>query len=191
MTGAKGGRVALGGRPPRAPTDPYVDTLDHTVPQVTPSLCRDLASAVADPLSAIHGRYGDTRQEFDASHVLPSNGRVTRCLASHPPGPRGPSSPASSVLSRHCDFLPAFPPRFVSFAWRYHGERADFAPAAVARGRRWAWGWSPGIPARVLFRGDGRISQVPGEPPFPFAHVLRPRPADASLTVAGRSRGPR
>jgi hypothetical protein len=32
------GRVALGGRPPRAPTDPYVDTLDHTVPRVMDSL---------------------------------------------------------------------------------------------------------------------------------------------------------
>src|SRR5271157_2666404 len=32
------GRVALGGCPPRAPTDPYVDALDHTVPQVTPLL---------------------------------------------------------------------------------------------------------------------------------------------------------
>ena len=32
------GRVALGGFPPRAPTDPYVDTLDHTVPQVMGSL---------------------------------------------------------------------------------------------------------------------------------------------------------
>ncbi len=29
-------------------------------------------------------------------------------------------------------------------------ERAPFAPAAVARGRRRAWGWSPGIPFRVL-----------------------------------------
>ena len=27
------GRVALGGCPPRAPTDPYVDALDHTVPR--------------------------------------------------------------------------------------------------------------------------------------------------------------
>jgi hypothetical protein len=33
-----GGRVALGGRPPRAPTDPYVDTLDHTVPRGMVSL---------------------------------------------------------------------------------------------------------------------------------------------------------
>jgi len=62
------------------------------------------------------------------------------------------------------------------------------------RRRAWqrrAWGWSPGGPGRDFFRGDDRISQVPGEPPFPFAHVLRPRPADAFLTVTERSRGPR
>jgi hypothetical protein len=88
--------------------------------------------------------------------------------------------------------LPAAPPaalRFLRLA--VPRERAHFAPYAVARGRRGAWGWSPGIPVRVCFRGDDRISQVPGEPQFPFAHVLRPRPADASLTLAGRPRGPR
>jgi len=49
--------------------------------------------------------------------------------------------------------------------------------------RRRAWGCSPGIPIRDFFRGDDRISQVPGEPQFPFAHVLRPRPADPSQTA--------
>ena len=34
------GRMALGGCPPRPPTDPHVDALDHTVSQITPSLCR-------------------------------------------------------------------------------------------------------------------------------------------------------
>ena len=29
------------------------------------------------------------------------------------------SSPASTVPSKRCDFLPLVPPRFVSFAWRY------------------------------------------------------------------------
>jgi len=48
-----------------------------------------------------------------------------------------------------------------------------------------AWGWSPGIPFRAFFRGDDRISQVPGEPQFPFAHGLRPRPAEASQTNCG------
>ena len=48
--------------------------------------------------------------------------------------------------------------------------------------QRRAWGWSPGIPVRECFRGDNRISQVPGEPQSPSAHVLRPRPVDSSLT---------
>jgi hypothetical protein len=70
------------------------------------------------------------------------------------------------------------------------GSRKFRSRRRCARQRR-AWGWSPGIPVRECFRGDDRSSQVPGEPQFPFAHVLRPRPADASLTLAGRSRGPR
>lgn len=88
--------------------------------------------------------------------------------------------------------LPAIRPaalRFLRLA--VPRERARFAPAAVAHGRRRAWGWSPGVPVRESFHGDDRSSQVPGEPRFPFAHVLRPRPADAPLTRAGRSRGPR
>ena len=70
------------------------------------------------------------------------------------------------------------------------GTRTFRSRRRCVRPRR-AWGWSPGIPFRVCFRGDDRISQFPGEPPFPFAHVLRPRPADASLTISERSRGPR
>jgi hypothetical protein len=32
------------------------------------------------------------------------------------------------------DALPSFPPRFVSFAWRYHDVRSPFAPTAAERG---------------------------------------------------------
>ena len=46
------GRVALGGCPPRAPTDPYVLTLEHTVPQPT-----DSPSAKVP--EAIRSSYGD------------------------------------------------------------------------------------------------------------------------------------
>ncbi len=35
--------------------------------------------------------------------------------------PVGNRSPASSILSRHYEFLPPLPPRFVSFAWWYPG----------------------------------------------------------------------
>ena len=103
---------------------------------------------------------------------------MSRCLASLPGVHTGACSPASSVLSRHCDFLSALPPRFVAFARRCHGNTWLFAPAAATCVERRAWGWSSGIPVRDCFRGDDRSSQVPGEPQFPFAHVLRPRPAD-------------
>jgi hypothetical protein len=56
------------------------------------------------------------------------------------------------------------------------GSRIFRSRRCCMRQRR-AWGWSPGIPFRDFFHGDDRISQVPGEPQFPFAHVLRPRPA--------------
>jgi hypothetical protein len=124
------GRVALGGCPPRAPTDPYVDTLDHTVPQVTPSL-HQRHDAAANPSIAIRWRFGNTAREFKASQVFLAIGVVTRCLASRPPGPRGSSSPASTVLSRHCDFLPAIPPHFVAFAWRYHGNTHVSLPPSM------------------------------------------------------------
>ena len=45
-----GCRVALGGCPPRAPTDPDVPALEHPVPQVTPSLRHNLASRRDKPV---------------------------------------------------------------------------------------------------------------------------------------------
>ena len=82
--------------------------------------------------------------------------------------------------------LPAVPPaafRFLRLA--VPREHASFRSRRRCVRQRRAWGWSLGIPFRDFFRGDDRISQVPGEPQFPFAHVLRPRPADASLTIDG------
>ena len=108
-----------------------------------------------------------------------------------PRGPRGRSFPRFYGTIKALR-LPAGPPAALRcLRLAVPREHARFAPAADACGRRRAWGCSPGIPVRVFFRGDGRISQVPGEPQFPFAHALRPRPADASLTVKGRSHGPR
>ena len=113
--------------------------LTHSVPQVTLSLYRDLAIAVVNPVCAIRRCYGDTQWEFDASQVLPSNGRVTRRPASLPRVQDGASSPASSVLSGRYDFLPPVSPRFVAFAWRYHpSARISPAPrpSAAAGGLR-------------------------------------------------------
>src|SRR5271157_1294374 len=116
--------------------------------------------------------------------MLRASGVVTRCLASHPPGPCRSSSPDSSVLSRHCDFLPSVPPRFVSFTWRYHGSTHLSLPPPL-RGAASGLGFVTRYPPPGILRGNSRISQVPGEPQFPFAHGLRPRPAAASLTVYG------
>jgi hypothetical protein len=107
---------------------------------------------------------------------------MTRCLASLPGVRSGDCSPASTVLSRHCDFLPSIPPHFVSFTWRYHGSTHLSLPPLL-RGTASGQGLVTRYPHPGILRGNGRISQVPGEPQFPFAHVLRPRPAAASLTV--------
>ena len=102
---------------------------------------------------------------FDAFVVFLKK-RVHDPMPRFPPrGPAGCRSPASAVLSRHCDFLPPVPPHFVAFAWRYHGRTASFAPPVypVRPGglELFARYLPPGI-----CRGDDRISQVPGEPPL-------------------------
>ena len=102
------------------------------------------------------------------------------------------SSPASTVLSRRYDFLPPFSPRFVAFAWQYHGSirLLSYLPPPPNAERR-AWSWSPGIPIRIFFRGDDRTSQVLGEPHYPFAHVLRLRQDCLLQTNKEQQHGPR
>jgi len=63
---------------------------------------------------------------------------------------------------RRCDSLTPLPPRFVSFAWRYHSGARLFAPAGGRAPRACGPGfWSPGSQPE-LFCGDDRASQVPG-----------------------------
>src|SRR5271166_1413751 len=61
----RGGRVALGGCPPRAPTDPYVLTLEHTVPQPTDS-------PPAKAPEAFQSSYRDMRWNLDVFRKFPS-----------------------------------------------------------------------------------------------------------------------
>ena len=58
----------------------------------------------------------------------PTSGSTSRRLASLHRVP-WVGSPASSVRSRRYDSLTSFPPRFVSFAWRYRDLPHRFAPA--------------------------------------------------------------
>ncbi len=66
---------------------------------------------------------------------------MSRYLASLHGVLAGASSPASTVLSGHYDFLPPFPPHFVAFAWRYHGScrLVSSLPTPPTAERR-AWG---------------------------------------------------
>ncbi len=176
--------MALGGCPPRAPTDPDVPALEHPVPQVTPLLRHNLASAVTNPYCTIRRHCVDTNGSSMPSRCCLPTGELLDA-----------SLPIPRVLAGRVPRLPRYyqgtatscrPSRRASFP----SLGGTTGPRIVRSRRRcvWqrrAWGCSPGIPVRECFRGDDRISQVPGEPRFPFAHVLRPRPAPACLTTCG------
>jgi hypothetical protein len=85
---------------------------------------------------------------------------MPRCLASLRGVLAGARSPVSSVLSRHCDFLPSLPPHFVAFAWRYHGNTLRFAPAAAACGTG-----GPGVGHPVSPTGSSSV-ETTGSPKF-------------------------
>src|SRR6266566_8239789 len=85
-------------------------------------------------------------------------------------GSSGASSPASTVLSKHYDFLPPLPPRFVAFAWRYLScTRSVRSSGGRVRRKRPGVG-HPVAPAGI-YRGNDRSSQVPGEPRLSVCHV--------------------
>ena len=86
-----------------------------------------------------------------------------------PRSPSGSRSRASTVLSRHYDFLTSFSPRFVSFGWRY----LPLVPVALCLRRDPARSRGQAVWVRhpleaAIQDGDARISQVPGEPPLPI-----------------------
>jgi len=62
------------------------------------------------------------------------------------------SSPASTVLSRHYDFLPPIPPHFVSFAWWYLGCTRCVRSSADEYRRRGLELYYPVTPAGILPR---------------------------------------
>jgi hypothetical protein len=63
-----------------------------------------------------------------------------------------------------CDSLTSISPHFVSFAWRYHRCRPMVRPHQPRTQAVDQPGvGKPGLPP-AQFDGDGRVSQVPGEP---------------------------
>jgi hypothetical protein len=108
-----------------------------------------------------------------------------------PPGSRGPSSPVSAVLSRHCDFLTPVPPHFVAFAWRYHQSTrllSSLPPLPSDGGR-------PGVGLPVSPSGS-LVVETSGSPKFlgnPHSRLLvfsDPGRPTRSRPIAERSHGP-
>ena len=125
---------------------------------------------------------GDTLLRHGVLGVVPTP-RPQRGTPFAPRGPEGPF-PRFDATMGHCDFLTAFSPRFVSFAWRYLG-----APAFRPRSAADAWPTDhPGVCCTGCSRsgflqGAVRISQVPVKPVRSFAMFLRPRCDQARLWV--------
>ena len=117
---------------------------------------------------------GDTPVRHGVLGVVPTP-RPQRGIPFAPRGPDGPFPRFTATMGR-CDFLTAFSPRFVSFAWRYLGASA-FRPRSAAD----AWPTDrPGVcctgcSRSGLLQGTVRTSHVPVKPVRSFAMFLRPR----------------
>ena len=83
-----------------------------------------------------------------------------------PPSLRGVREgpfPRFHATMRCCDSLTSVSPHFVAFAWRYHRCVPYSSPTAQDT-EPWI---NPELVSRVSsrhFDGDGRVSQVPGDP---------------------------
>jgi hypothetical protein len=134
----------------------------------------------------------DTISESDVSVMFPSNGLITRRPASLPRVQVGASSPASAVLSGRYDFLPFFPPRFVSFARAVPLKALVFRPHAAERCRgRVSRSWSPGISRRDF--GQWKRQDLLRSWGTPIVLLpCSPTPAGpTNPAIAVRRRGPR
>jgi hypothetical protein len=113
--------------------------------------------------------------------VVPRNRSIYQVLRFPPQGPVGLRSPASTVLSKHSDSPPSFPPHFVSFAWRYH--RAPIVRLSSARSTRLAeaGGFRVRQPLWPLLEsgGDDWASHVPGGSSRAYALLCDPGGTDS------------
>ena len=137
--GQSPGRVDLGGRPPRPPTDPDVPvkgirlvTLWNRCPSHDPGRLR-----------------GDTLVRHGVLGVVPTS-RPQRGTPFAPRGPVGPF-PRFNATMGHSDSLPSISPHFVSFAWRYH----RFVPSSSPPGS----GREPWINLELVSRCSSRQSR--------------------------------
>ena len=144
--------------------------LTHTVPPVMDSL---RAYTATHPVNAIRRRFVDTVSGLQCIRRISFRRLHDQAPRIPPRGPGGSRSPASAVLSGRYDFPPPFPPRFVSFAWRYHPCALCSLPAGTGAAPEVLGFWSAGaLPATQ--DGDDWISHVPEEPACAFALLSDP-----------------
>ena len=103
---------------------------------------------------------GDTLVRHGVLGVVPTP-RPQRGTPFAPRGPGGPF-PRFNTTMGHCDFLTAFSPRFVSFAWRYH-RFVPVRPQTLGPSGIIPEFAVPVAPAGLL-QGDGKVSHVPVKP---------------------------
>jgi hypothetical protein len=149
--------------PARAPTDPDVRALTHPVLQPTALPSRKGPRGYP---STFRGQAAEPRCAPPVSRA-----RVCQPTLRFPPqGPPGRvpllrryyQSATTSCRSSRRTSLPSF--GGTSACTRSVRSPADECAAG-------AWSWSPGSSGRDYRRGDGRISQVPGEPRLPVCRV--------------------
>ena len=120
--------------------------------------------------SAIRSCFVDTLFEFRCIRRVSQERFHDPTSRFPPPAPAGGCSPASAVLSRRYDFLPAIPLHFVTFVWRYLSVRS-FSSFPGGQARRRGLELVTRCLRPGIRRGDDRTSQVPGEPRLPVRHV--------------------
>ena len=152
-------RVARGGFPPRAPTDPYVR--DYRI--------RLLGSWTRCPCFATWWSFVEMVVEPDVSFIVPSTSSMLR--------PRLPSTgpsgqfPRFSGTTRCSDSPPPIPSCFVAFAQRYR-SRFLFRSRGGRNRPAGARAWSPGARPGSLRRRRG----LPGSWTSPLRTCSAPGP---------------
>jgi hypothetical protein len=160
--------VALGSYPPRAPTDPYVLALEHTVPRPADS------PSARDP-EAIQSSYGDMRWNLDVFHKLPSIESAGRHFASLPRVLRGEFPCFNGTIKALR--LPAARPAALRCLRLAVPRLHSFCSLLDGRVRRQRPGVGHPVSPAGMLRGNGRISQVPGEPRLSVCPCSTPTPA--------------